>query len=66
MPDYPSLALTCLDYGGGVLFSQDNTITAPYEDDVHPLVKEGLQRCMEAFEGRVCIMSNSAGTRYAL
>lgn len=43
---------------------QDNTLTAPYEDDVHPLVEEGLRRCMEVFEGRVCIMSNSAGTRY--
>lgn len=31
---------------------------------MHPLVEEGLRRCMEVFEGRVCIMSNSAGTRY--
>lgn len=44
-------------------FGQDNTLTAPYEDEPHPLVKDGLERCMEAFEGRVCIMSNSAGTR---
>ena len=44
---------------------QDNTLTAPYADEAHPLVKEGLRRCMEVFEGRVCIMSNSAGTRYA-
>lgn len=39
-------------------------MTAPYEDTVHPLVEEGLKRCMEVFEGSVCIMSNSAGTRY--
>lgn len=42
---------------------QDNTLTAPYEDTAHPLVEEGLRRCMDVFEGRVCIMSNSAGTR---
>ncbi|CAM9623943.1 unnamed protein product [Sphacelaria rigidula] len=47
----------------GVVFDKDNTLTAPYADDVHPLVEEGLRRCTEAFEGRVCIMSNSAGTR---
>lgn len=50
-------ALTCA-------MTQDNTLTAPYADDAHHLVEEGLRRCMEAFEGRVCIMSNSAGTRY--
>ncbi|CAM9496555.1 unnamed protein product [Ectocarpus sp. 6 AP-2014] len=47
----------------GVIFDKDNTLTAPYEDTVHPLVEEGLKRCMEVFEGSVCIMSNSAGTR---
>lgn len=49
-----------------VVFPQDNTLTAPYEDATHPLVEEGLRRCMEVFEGRVCIMSNSAGTRYVV
>ncbi|CAM9258184.1 unnamed protein product [Hapterophycus canaliculatus] len=47
----------------GVIFDKDNTLTAPYEDSAHPIVEEGLKRCMEVFEGRVCIMSNSAGTR---
>ncbi|CAM9698941.1 unnamed protein product [Laminaria digitata] len=47
----------------GVIFDKDNTLTAPYADEAHPLVEEGLRRCMEVFEGRVCIMSNSAGTR---
>eukprot|EP00903_Cladosiphon_okamuranus_P022084 g20307.t3 len=47
----------------GIVFDKDNTLTAPYEDTVHPLVEEGLRRCVEVFEGRVCIMSNSAGTR---
>lgn len=48
-----------------LLLTQDNTLTAPYADEPHPLVEEGLQRCMEIFEGRVCILSNSAGTRQA-
>lgn len=61
------LALSAaLDYCTAVsLDDQDNTLTAPYEDTVHPLVEVGLKRCMEVFEGSVCIMSNSAGTRYA-
>lgn len=43
--------------------AQDNTLTAPYADGPHPLVEEGLRRCREVFAGRMCIMSNSAGTR---
>ncbi|CAM9630032.1 unnamed protein product [Pylaiella littoralis] len=69
----PHLSLTHigqLDFEGlkamgckGIIFDKDNTLTAPYDDTAHPLVEEGLRRCMEIFEGRVCIMSNSAGTR---
>ncbi|CAN0056889.1 unnamed protein product, partial [Ascophyllum nodosum] len=47
----------------GVIFDKDNTLTSPYEDSLHPLVKEGVRQCLEVFGDAVCIMSNSAGTR---
>eukprot|EP00667_Euglena_gracilis_P022854 EG_transcript_25585 len=46
----------------GIVFDKDNTLTAPYVDAVHPTVAEALDRCREAFKGRMCILSNSAGT----
>jgi phosphatidylglycerophosphatase GEP4 len=46
----------------GIIFDKDNTLTAPYVDDLHPGVKDGFERCMGQFGGNVCIMSNSAGT----
>jgi phosphatidylglycerophosphatase GEP4 len=47
-----------------VVFDKDNTLTAPYENVLHPAVVPGLKRAIDAF-GRenVAILSNSAGTR---
>jgi len=46
-----------------VVFDKDNTLTAPYELAVHPVAKEGLERCIRAFgKQNVVLMSNSAGT----
>eukprot|EP00669_Euglena_mutabilis_P001087 TRINITY_DN11371_c0_g1_i1.p3 TRINITY_DN11371_c0_g1~~TRINITY_DN11371_c0_g1_i1.p3 ORF type:complete len:240 (-),score=75.39 TRINITY_DN11371_c0_g1_i1:36-755(-) len=47
----------------GVVLDKDNTLTAPYQDVVHPAVRDGFARCRAAFpNGAVCILSNSAGT----
>jgi phosphatidylglycerophosphatase GEP4 len=46
-----------------IAFDKDHTLTAPYVNDIHPLVKDGLKLCIDTF-GRtnVAILSNSAGT----
>jgi hypothetical protein len=40
---------------------QDNTLTEPYSLGVAPQLAPSLQRCREAFQGRLVLMSNSAG-----
>jgi len=45
-----------------VVFDKDNTLTAPYVDEVHPLAKDGLERCRKVFGSSMVILSNSAGT----
>jgi phosphatidylglycerophosphatase GEP4 len=46
----------------GVVFDKDNTLTAPYELEIYPFIKESLAEYREVFEGRIAIMSNFAGT----
>ena len=47
-----------------VVFDKDNTLTAPYENDVHPDASLGLQSALLEFgKDRVAILSNSAGTK---
>jgi phosphatidylglycerophosphatase GEP4 len=46
-----------------VVFDKDNTLTAPYADEVHASVRASLRQCVAVFgAANVCIMSNSAGT----
>lgn len=45
----------------GCVFDKDNTLTVPYSLQLHPRAKDGLAACMEAFDGRVVLYSNSAG-----
>ena len=46
-----------------VVFDKDNTLTAPYAMEIHPLASEGLAKAKEIFGAEnVAIMSNSAGT----
>ena len=46
-----------------VVFDKDNTLTAPYENCLHPAVVPGLRRAVEVFgQENVAILSNSAGT----
>ena len=47
-----------------VVFDKDNTLTAPYAMEIHPLASEGLEKAKQVFGAEnVAIMSNSAGTR---
>ena len=47
----------------GVVFDKDNTLTAPYSNEVYPRLASALQSCVEAFGAeRVAVLSNSAGT----
>mmetsp|Transcript_144 Transcript_144/g.328 ORF Transcript_144/g.328 Transcript_144/m.328 type:complete len:257 (+) Transcript_144:61-831(+) len=46
-----------------VIFDKDNTLTAPYENSLHPKARTGLQSALDAFgTDNVAILSNSAGT----
>ena len=46
-----------------VIFDKDNTLTAPYTNELHPLAKIGLQSALDTFgRDNVAILSNSAGT----
>ena len=47
----------------GVVFDKDNTLTAPYSNEVYPRLAGALRSCVEAFGAdRVAVLSNSAGT----
>lgn len=45
----------------GCVFDKDNTLTEPYELELHPHARDSLERCMAAFGGRLVLYSNSAG-----
>lgn len=46
-----------------VVFDKDNTLTAPYASEIHPLAASGLETAKRVFGAEnVAIMSNSAGT----
>jgi phosphatidylglycerophosphatase GEP4 len=46
----------------GVVFDKDNTLTEPYVDTLEPSLAEALREAREAFDGKVAVLSNSAGT----
>jgi phosphatidylglycerophosphatase GEP4 len=41
--------------------AQDNTLTLPYVLEVHPPLHASLDECRAVFDGRLAILSNSAG-----
>lgn len=47
----------------GCVLDKDNTLTHPYKSKVAPQLLPSLQRCQQAFEGRLALFSNSAGLR---
>ena len=62
--DIRQLDFGCLRAAGceAVIFDKDNTITEPYADDIAPALAQTLRECREAFDGKVAVLSNSAGT----
>ena len=47
----------------GVVFDKDNTLTAPYANEVFPRLAGALRSCVDTFGAeRVAVLSNSAGT----
>lgn len=45
----------------GVVLDKDNTITPPHANTLHKQAKSGVHAALEAFDGNVVILSNSAG-----
>lgn len=45
----------------GCVFDKDNTLTEPYAIAIAPILVASLKTCLETFEGRVVLLSNSAG-----
>ncbi|KAI7842791.1 hypothetical protein COHA_003537 [Chlorella ohadii] len=45
----------------GCVFDKDNTLTEPYQLELHPHARASLEECRRAFGGRLVLYSNSAG-----
>ena len=45
----------------GCVFDKDNTLTEPYALGIHEPLTGSMQQCMDAFDGHVALLSNSAG-----
>ena len=54
-----------LEYYGfkGLVFDKDNTLTAPYVNQIYPSISKSFQGFQTTFGDRIVIMSNSAGTK---
>lgn len=46
-----------------IAFDKDNTITAPYKQDIHSPFVDSFEEAKAIFGDRVCIISNSAGSK---
>lgn len=47
----------------GVVFDKDNTLTAPYGNELFPPVKNAFMHFKSVFDERIAILSNSVGSR---
>jgi len=47
----------------GLVFDKDNTLTAPYVNEIFPTIREAFNRYQSLYDGRLVIISNSAGTK---
>ncbi len=45
----------------GCVFDKDNTLTEPYALGIHEPLTGSMKQCMDAFDGHVALLSNSAG-----
>lgn len=47
----------------GLVFDKDNTLTAPYVNEIYPTIQEAFAQYQSVYGNQIIIMSNSAGTR---
>ncbi len=47
----------------GVIFDKDNTITAPYKNEIYEPLRDVVQEFQDTFGENMMILSNSAGTK---
>ncbi|MBI5398421.1 YqeG family HAD IIIA-type phosphatase [Candidatus Woesearchaeota archaeon] len=47
----------------GVIFDKDNTITAPYVNEIYATIADAFAAFQDTYGKRIVIMSNSAGTK---
>ena len=45
----------------GAVFDKDNTLTEPYAIAIAPILVDSLRKCIQTFDGKVVLLSNSAG-----
>ena len=45
----------------GAVFDKDNTLTEPYAIAIAPVLVDSLRKCIQTFDGKVVLLSNSAG-----
>lgn len=45
----------------GAVFDKDNTLTEPYAIAIAPILVDSLRKCIQTFDGKVALLSNSAG-----
>ncbi len=52
------------EYGfKGLVFDKDNTITAPYVNEIYPTIEDAFSEFQEVYKDNIAIMSNGAGTK---
>eukprot|EP00898_Chlorokybus_atmophyticus_P006473 jgi/Chlat1/6827/Chrsp51S09104 len=63
VPDIRWIDWSALSSAGflAALFDKDNTLTLPYVEGVSPSLLPSLESARSAFEGRIAVLSNSAG-----
>ena len=45
-----------------ICFDKDNTLTAPYSQNLHLSVQDSLEMCKKVFRDRIVVFSNSIGS----
>lgn len=71
IPDYQVATIADIDWFAlrdhagdcrALVFDKDNTLTVPYAHAIYPPCRASIQQALQAFPGRVAVLSNSAGT----
>lgn len=63
VPNISYVDWTALKRAGfeGAVFDKDNTLTEPYAIAIAPILVDSLRKCIQTFNGKVVLLSNSAG-----